>query len=717
MEKRKETGKIKFSNAYVFIALLFFILIIYRMYNLSTSSEIDGINLQQFANNRITRQEELLAKRGTVYDVLGNTLAQNVSSYTLIAYLSSSRTTDLNSPKHVIDIDYTAEQLATVLDISVEQLKIYLSKENVYQTEFGSKGRGLTELTKDAILELELPGIGFIATQKRYYPYGDFLSYTLGYARLKEETISDDKTIERIKGEMGIELQYDEKLTGQSGYILYQKDRSGYKIAGTKEVKVDPIDGKDIYITIDSNIQLFVEQAIKKSDEKYNFDWMTVMLADAKTGKILASATSPSFDPNKRNITNYLDYNVSYAYEPGSTMKIFSYMAAMENGIYNGSELYKSGIFIAKDGTQIGDWHRKGWGNISYDAGFALSSNVAVMNLISKYMNGTMLKEYYNRLGFGQKTGIELPNEANGKLNFKYETEILNAGFGQGITTTPIQNVKALTALTNDGILLQPYIIDKIVDPVTNEIVYQGGRKELERVASTKTVDKIKELMRSVVNGNSTNSTGHYYYMKGYDFIAKTGTAQIAKENGSGYSDKVIKAITGMFPGNDPEVIIYIAAKNPSGDGVAPMKVVVQDIIKNVSKYLNIYDEDKAQEQQLKEYTLESVINKNINDISNKLITAGMKVVVIGSGDKIIKQYPSSGTVVNEIDKIFLVTESKEIKMVDLKGYSIKEFWTFANLVNIKAEVEGNGYLYEQSIKVGTIIPEDATLEVKFKLK
>lgn len=202
-----------------------------------------------------------------------------------------------------------------------------------------------------------------------------------------------------------------------------------------------------------------------------------MMVADAKTGAILASSVYPSFDPNKRDIKNYLDYNVSLAFEPGSTMKIYSYMAAIESGKYDGNAKYKSGVYTTKDGTQIGDWNRNGWGYITYDQGFALSSNVAALSLVKDYINADYLKDYYKKLGFGSTTGIELANEVSGKINFKYETEIYNATFGQGITTTPIQNIKALTSISNNGILLQPYIIDKVVDQDTGEIIYKGKRK------------------------------------------------------------------------------------------------------------------------------------------------------------------------------------------------------------------------------------------------
>ena len=227
-------------------------------------------------------------------------------------------------------------------------------------------------ITKEKIEELKLPGIDFIETQKRNYPYGRFLSYTLGYAKLRTEENENGKPEEKIVGELGIEAKFDKELSGTDGYNYYQKDRNGYKIAGTKELTEPAKDGNNIYLTIDASIQLFVEQAISKALDKYDADWMTIMVANAKTGAILASSTYPTFDPNLRDMTNYLDYNISYAYEPGSTMKIFSYMATMENGNYDGNATYRSGVYITKDGTEIGDWNRNGWGDITFDHGFVL---------------------------------------------------------------------------------------------------------------------------------------------------------------------------------------------------------------------------------------------------------------------------------------------------------------------------------------------------------
>lgn len=694
--RKSNNNDIKLNKVFIVVGLIFFVLIIVRVSYLAISTKVDGINLQVFASKRTTKTDVLKAKRGTIYDSNGNVLAQNVSSYTLIAYLDSSRTVDMNNPKHVVDKELTAEKLSTVLDISKDKILSYLNTKGVYQTEFGSKGKGLTELTKDAILALELPGIDFIETQKRYYPFGQFLSYTLGYAK---NTVDDDDT-EVIKGEMGIEKSYNDALTGEDGFTFYQKDRNGYKISGTDEVTVPAVNGSDVYLTVDSKIQLFVEQAISNVSKSYSFEWMTIMLADAKTGAILSSATYPSFDPNKRDITNYLDYNISYAFEPGSTMKTYTYMATMENGNYDGDDTYTSGVYVASDGTEIGDWKREGWGVISFDKGYLLSSNVGAINLINRYISGAILKTYYKDLGFGSKTGIELPGEVSGKVNFKYETEIFNAAFGQGITTTPIQNIKALTAIANNGTLLKPYIVDKVVNQ-DGVVTYQGTKEELETVASDETINKIKDLMRGVIE--DSESTGHIYYMDGYDLIGKTGTAQVANEKSNGYTNELIRAFAGMFPGDDPEVIVYAAMKTSDYGSSTPLKNVVQEIVKNVSKYLEI-DSSSSNFSRLEEFTTSSYINKNVNLVKDDLDSKGLNYLIIGDGDTVIMQYPSSGSKVTSLDLIILKTNGSNIYMPNLVGYSTSRARLILSYLGNPYKFEGSGYVIRQSIKAGVLL-------------
>ena len=716
--KKRRKNNIRYSKLVIITSLFLFALMIARVTQLALAEETDDTNLQALAKKRTTKTDIIKAERGNIYSSDGEALAQNVSSYKLIAYLSPSRTTDEDNPQHVVDKEMTAEKLAGVLGVSKEEILKYLNKEGIYQTEFGTIGKGLTEITKEKIEELNLPGIDFVESFKRYYPKGDFASYVLGYAKEEVTTNEDGSEETTMTGEMGIEKYYDSTLKGEDGYTTYQKDLRGYKIAGTNEISKEASDGKDIYLTLNSSIQFFVEQALSEADTNYDFEWFTIMIADAKTGAILASSSYPSFDPNERNITNYLDLNVSSPYEPGSTMKIFTYMAAMEQGVYDGNEIYHSGTYVTTDGTEIGDWKREGWGDITFDKGFALSSNVGVINLIDRHLSADILRSYFKKLGFSKKTGIELPNESEGDIDFKYETEIFNAGFGQGITTTPIQNIQALTSLTNEGVMLKPYLVEKIVDPDTEEVVYEGKRTEVDTVASVTTVNKIKDLMWETVN--TPGMTGAGYKLEGYDLIGKTGTAQIADENGGGYltgASDIISSFAGVYPKDDPKVIIYASVKRPEGGNQKIIQEAIKDIVVNISKYYGT-DPDTTSEVELKEYSLTSYKNKEVTDSKAELESMGMSVTVIGNGNKVIKQYPSKGDKVTEGTKVFLITNDSNLTVPDVNGLSSKQAEDLLKMLGISVKLEGNGYVTGQSIGVGTPITDNMeitlTLSPKF---
>lgn len=713
--KKRKKNNIRYSKIVIFTSLFLFAWMIVRLVQLSVFPEIDGVNLKQLASKRTTKTEVLPAKRGSIYSSTGDALAQNVSSYKLIAYLDEKRTTNKNKPQHVVNKEEIAKALAPILEMTEEELLTYLSKENVYQTEFGAKGKGLSELVKNKIEELHLPGLDFIESYKRYYPKGNFASYTIGYA--KTET-NEENQKENIVGEMGIEKYYDKILKGENGYVTYQKDLKGYKIVDTNEVRKDATQGKDIYLTIDNNIQFFVEQALNNADIDYDWEWFNITIMDAKTGSILATATSPSFDPNVRNMTNYLDYMVSSPYEPGSTMKTFTYMAAMENGVYDGNESYLSGIYKTADGTEIGDWNRNGWGVISYDKGYAMSSNVGVINLINRHMNSMMLRQYFRKLGFGRKTGITLPNEETGKLNFKYETEIYNAGFGQGITTTPIQNVKAMSALTNDGMLLEPYIVEKIVDPETKEVILTNKKEEIERVASTATVDKMIQLMDDCVNG--IGNTGSGFRIDSGKLIGKTGTAQIAAENGGGYlngKEDIISSFAGIYPKDDPELIIYASVKRPSAGSQKPLSNSIKEIVNNVSKYYGTED-SKNTSINITEYKMPSFINKKIDTVKTTLDKNGIQYHILGTGNKVIKQYPEKNDKITNKDNVYLITNDQALFIPNVVGLSSKVASSVLNLLGVKVKLEGVGYVTAQSIAENTQITEGMeivlTLNPKF---
>ena len=685
MKRRLNVNKVRVSKLLIAFILLFFVIVIARLLYLGISPKIDGIDLKTFVANRNTRKKTTYAKRGTIYDSSSNVLARTINSYTVIAYLSESRSKGFKTPQHVVDKEKTAKELSPILGMSEEAI-LYLLNRNAYQVELGPGGRGITELKKEEIEKLKLPGISFISSYKRYYQNDDFASYILGYVK----TTDDGEMI----GEMGIEQYYNDMLKGKDGFIVYQQDVNGYKIPNTKEELKESKDGVDIYLTIDSNIQFFVEKYSKEAYEQYPCDWLFAVVADAKTGAILGSTSYPSFNPNIKNITNYLNPLVSFAIEPGSTMKIFTYMATMEKKMYDGNKTFKSGSIKIGENT-IYDWKTDGFGEITYDEGFMLSSNVGISYLTKDYFTGSELKEYFKKWGFGQKTGIELPYELTGTLNEKNNKaiEITNAGFGQGITVTPIQMVQALTMIANNGVMLKPYIVSKIVDE-EDALVYEGKRTELGKVASSETVNNIKELMYKVIYNDLYYSTGASYRMDGYDLIGKTGTAQYTNPyTGRYYYDNVnyIRSFAGMFPKDDPEIIIYVATKKTyTQKGVSN---IVKGLVKDIANYRSIF---KNEETNSTTFKIDDYSNQNLMMVLDNLKDKFKDIVVIGDGDKIVDTYPKN-KVVSKDEKIFILTNSKNIEIPDFIGYSKREVDTYKKLTGIDITLEGNGYVYEQN--------------------
>lgn len=700
--KREMLNKNKNVVAKVFtlIFFLFLFILVVRLGYLCLAGKVDGIDLKAFSSARNTKKEVLYALRGNIYDVNGEVLAQTINSYTIIAYLDPSRSEGYSTPQHVVDKELTAEKLSTVLDMSKEKILERLNQD-AYQVEFGTAGKGLTELQKEAIEELGLTGIDFITTHKRYYPNNTFLSYVLGYTTTDEDG--------NMVGEMGIEKEYNDVMTGKNGFVEYQKDLNGYKFPNSNEIREEKTDGNDVYLTIDSNVQMSLETVVNKAENESKAEWIIAVVADAKTGKILGSATSPTFNPNVKDISNYLNPLVSYTYEPGSVMKTYSFMAAFENNpdFDPYTETCLTGPYTIGEDT-VSDWNKTGWGEITYQKGYTLSSNTCVANLIKNYLSKNELMSYYKKLGFGSSTGIDLPHEYAGKVNFKYDVEVVNAGFGQGITTTPIQQIKALTAIANNGVLLKPYIVEKTINAPTGEVTYKGEVKEGERVASEKTIEKIKDLMYLVVNADSSETTGSSYKMEGYDLIGKTGTAQIANaKTGKYYEGKYdyVTSFAGMYPKDEPEVIIYVAMQRSYNSSVLPE--TVKTIVKDTAKYLGIFEEAPELNKEVVEYEVKNYKNKQIEEVKGDLDSVSASYVIFGDGSKVINQYPKEGTTTNTKNKIFIFTNSDTIKMPDLINYSFKDAAVVLDNLGIKYSIQGTGYVGSQSVPAGTIVTKD----------
>ena len=708
-DSKVNTNKLKISKfVYVIVFFLFVIFGLSLTYRcLFDYKATDKFTISEFIKNRNIHEDVLMPERGTIYDRNGVALAQGVSSYTLIAYLNKNRGEVNDVPRYVVDKEKTAKALSEKIDMGYERILEILNKD-AYQVEFGNGGKNLSQLEMEAIKDLNLPGIDFIKSTKRYYPYGDFASYLLGYT--KNKTLDDGNTY--MVGELGIEGYYNKELTGVSGYIKYEKDGRGNIIANSNEYREDAVDGADVYLTIDSSIQLFIENEVKKSQSKSNAEWTVMGVMDAKTGAVLGYASTPSFDPNIRNLKSYMDPLVSYAYEPGSTMKTFSYMCAINSGKYNGSDTFVSGskTYVSaideNDTVTIKDWNGgKGWGRISYDTGYALSSNIGVANLLENVITKDELRACYEKYGFGKKTGITLAGELAGDTMFTYDVEAATAGYGQGIMVTPIQMLQGMTIVSNNGKMLKPYIVKKVIDS-NGSTVLENKKIESGAVVTEKTIKKIKELMRSVL---ADGGTGTAYHIDGYDLIGKTGTASIFEKGryleGSG---EYIYSFAGLYPGDDPEIIIYMANKKPQ-DGQNYLASPIQEVVINTSKYLNIAEKAKINTG----VTVGDYSNKVTTEVKKELEKFGVKVITLGSGSKIIDQYPNKGIEIYKGDLVVLLTNKYDNTMIDVNGLSYKEVSEILKLMNVSYELKGYGYATSQSVQAGDKIEDKIIIELK----
>lgn len=679
----KKRVTIKISKFIILVVAFLFVAIICKLSYVVLSDKVDGINLKDKSASISTVKKTLYADRGNIYDINGEELASTVNSYTVIAYLNSNKT-------NVSDKEKTAKELAPILNMTEEKL-IELLNKKLYQVELRPGGYGITEVVKARIEKLELPGIDFIKnSKKRYYNKSTFASYIIGYAKVLDDG--------KISGELGIEGYYDDILSGTNGYTKYLKyTSSNYKIPNTNEDTKKAKDGSDIYLTIDSSIQLIAEKAVSSMKEKFNTDWAVFTVMDAKTGAIVASATNPNFNPNDTNtIKEYMNPLLSYQYESGSVMKVFSFASSMEEGKYDGEETFKSGSYTLDDGTVIRDSERKGWGTISFDEGFARSSNVAATTLALR-LGVDKLSEYYNNLGFGKKTGIELSNEAIGDIEMVYQSELATASFGQGVSVTAIQMLQALSAMTNDGTVIKPYIVDKVVDQNGN-ITYQGERQVVKKVYSTNTVNKMHEIMKKVIDINK------YWQVNNVSIMGKTGTAQIASPKG-GYltgTYDYIKSFAGIFPADDPKYIVYVAGKKPETN-LGSWAKVITTAIEEIASYAKL-TESKSDADPSKIITLDNYISKYLDTTLEELKNKKIDVIILGNGKYIINQYPLKNKTLLSGEKLFLLTNDKEIKMENLKGWSLSEVKTYCNLIGLKLEYNGYGYVINQSIEENAIL-------------
>ncbi|MCP8970250.1 penicillin-binding protein [Ectobacillus ponti] len=680
-------------------SLLFFLLV-GRFLWIETVGILHGHSVKQMAKEQQSHTGVLEARRGTIFDQNGQVLAQDVTSFKLVATLKGDEV--------VADKEETAKKLAAVLETSEQDILERLNHPNARQVEFGSAGRTLSKEQKQKIEAMKLKGISFVEGNMRNYPNGDFASYILGYAK------PDDKGV--LEGQFGLEKSLDKYLHAENGSIEYQGDARGYSlINGTQNVKA-PRNGAQVYLTLDQRIQSFLEDAMTKAAEQYKPSMLAGIVADPKTGKILAMSSRPSYDPNKRNIEYFLNDPIAYAYEPGSTMKIFTLAAAVNEGVYNGEERYQSGKYSV-GGTYIGDHNNGfGWGSITFNEGVQRSSNVAFAILAEKKLGFDRYRQYLHKFGLDQPTGIDLPGEGKNTILFDKPIQQVTTAFGQGSTVTPIQQIQAATAVANGGKMMKPYVVEKIMDPETQKVLLEQKPEVVGEPITEETAKTVRGLLETVIT--SPKGTGTMYRMEGYSVAGKTGTAQIPGEHGYLQGrENYIFSFMGMAPAADPDLLVYVAIKQPKLQdgqyGATPLADIFKSVTKNSLEYLQVKPSSgDHMKQLLKEQSVKvpNVAGKSKEEATKLLEQAGLQVVAL-SNDNVTAQYPAAGDTVLKGDRVLLAGDSNA--MPNIKGWSLGTVNGLAHLLGLQLTTDGKGFAAEQSIQEGSPLRKEDVLTVK----
>jgi len=692
-----------------------FFLLFGRILFIQITGEAEGKVMATLAESKYARESVLKANRGTIVDRNSELIASDTLSYRLIAVLREGASKGSKKPLHVIDYEKTAEVLAEYIPLEKDAILSRLTdakEKDRYQVEFGNAGRDITNETVLAIKEKGLPGVLFIEDQKRYYPNGVFASYLIGFAMKEEDGKKNITTV----GKMGLEKTYNEQLNGTDGKVDFKSDGFGFMLPKVEKAIVAAKDGYEIQLTLDKTIQNFVEDAMNRVEKEYSPKKILAVVADPKTGQILAMSQRPAFHPSTREglTENWLNQAVETTIEPGSTIKMFTVAAAIEEKKWNPTESYKSGQYTLYDRT-IRDHNVTGWGYISFLEGFQRSSNVSMAYLLERMGDKTFI-EYLRKFGFGEKTGIDLPHEASGRILEKWPIERLTTAFGQGSTVTLMQMVQAATAIANDGVMMRPYVIDKITDPNTDKVIRNQKPEEHGRPISAGTAKEVRELLASTVT--SEKGTGRKFALDGYTVGGKTGTAEIPNPSGIGYlsgTGNYLYSFLGMAPAEDPQLLTYILVQQPklkAGEiGSDPVSKLFNSIMDSSLRYMNIVPngEDIVEPTVLSEYT-----GKDSKVAIEKLKKDGFVPELIGEGGDIDIQYPQAGTKLVKGSVVLLQTKGPTT-LPDFTGWSKKMVLSYKMLAELDIRINGDGYVTEQSLSKGSVIGHDEPVVIQLE--
>ncbi|MDQ1912985.1 penicillin-binding transpeptidase domain-containing protein [Paenibacillus sp. GD4] len=710
------TKKVKMRSLLIGgVFTLFFIALVSRLYWVQV---VQGADLLSQAQARWETDKVLHPVRGTIVDRNDKILAEDAPAFTVAL-----------NPQIIHDkkiVEEVVKGLAGILNTSndpgalsalEEKIRTRLNKkrdDGSYYPQVEIRNEGwkidvaMADQIKKMIVELQNTletkkslGIYLLEERKRFYPGGQLLAQVLGY------TDKEGKPI------MGLEKTLDNQLKGVDGWLSYEKDRYGVELPDAKVTFQPPSNGNNIRLTIDKNIQFYMENALEKVYKKYNPKSLMAVAVDPSTMEVLGMVNMPNFNPNRyweTRESSDVNHVVASQYEPGSTFKLVTLAGAVEEGLFNPEEKYQSGSIVVTD-RRLHDHNITGWGKISYLEGLKRSSNVAFVKLGMEKLGQDRLRQYIDKFGFGVKTGIDLPGEVAGIINMKRPSEFATSTYGQGMTATAIQQTAAYAAIANGGKLMQPYLIKEIYNPSTGEVIEKKEPKVIRQVVSESTATQVSTYLEQVVSDQAMG-TGRKAYIEGYRVAGKTGTANKVVAGEKGYAEgKWVISFIGYAPVENPKILVTIIADEPDlkgdyhlgGDVAAP---AFKEIVSQSLRYMGVPSTvQQPQQVQVTEQTSHAnapdLTGQTVEEARATMNKYGVVVDSIGKGSKVIAQSPPKGTQIAQGQRMYVVLQEEgELPVPDMTGKSLRDALEVCAIVKVRCQSTGEGYVASQTTSV-----------------
>ena len=692
------------------IVVVFFILILRLSYIMIVKRD----EYSSRAEEQWTSEVSIDARRGRILDRNGVELAVSANVYRVDFDLNSVRQYLKNNSLTNADI---AGKIADAVGMEENKVMEKLETKLASGANAGSATliRRIEKESADKVNNLNIDGVIVSPDTKRYYPKGEFLAHVLGSTNVDGQGLT------------GVELQYNEYLSGVPGVRISEIERNEENLSYTISNFTEPIDGKDVTLTTDSKIQAIAEKVAEKGLVDNQAKRVSIMVMNPNNGEILAMVNKPDFDPNNA-FDGFEDFSgetdgeklqkmwrnslVNDTFEPGSIFKVVTMVTALEEGIASESDTFECGGSLQVGSHTIKCWKTSGHGSQILPQILQNSCNVGFMKLGEKIGKET-LNEYIKKLGFGKTTGIDLPGEASGivkKNESITESDLATISFGQTNTVTAIQYMQAFNALANGGSLIQPHILKEVshYDNTGTKIVDETFEPVISKnVLSAKSTATLRDYLERTVNEGGSNKS----YIEGYHIGGKTGTAQKVNSVTGGYeSGKYISSMAAMAPIDSPEITAFISIDEPSngayyaGGVTAPlMKILLTDIF-------NYMDSEFSEDYNAvaRDILIPEIRGKSIEEAKKILKDVNLEYNIEGSGESVTNTQPYPGYTVKEGTKITIYTgdavDNNKVSMPDLTGFSVTSAEDVLDNLGIKYILEGDGFVIDQSIPAGEVI-------------